>query len=370
LTAFREGMGSCLLAAAAAVVLAPAALSGEIIAEILPRAEVKGGFVRLGDVARITAEPQATAGALAGVLLGRSPERGGLRIIPRDYILERLLNDGIGLDSLQLVGAEAVRVESAAGEKRPAAPAPSGWTSGAKDCLWGGRGQLESLSDTEREGIERGIARLAARESGFQEDAIEVSLKSVMLAAAAPAAGTLRASTLTGGRSLGSVKVALVGSFGGVEEPAGTASAEVTAKVRALGVSRPVASGEVLSEGDLAWVTVSVRGGREGCVTDPQLVLGRETTKALGALEPLDAGSLRKQGLVKRGEMVTVVASAGGIRVTDTAVAAGDGSAGDVVQVTNSRSGGAFSAQVVGPRLVRLLDVEEAMAASFGGKSK
>jgi flagella basal body P-ring formation protein FlgA len=75
-------------------------------------------------------------------------------------------------------------------------------------------------------------------------------------------------------------------------------------------------------------------------------VLGTETTRAIGVGMVLDRDAIRSPLLVRRSEVITVTAVAGGIRVTTNARAAADGSLGDLIPVESLHDRAKYFARV------------------------
>jgi flagella basal body P-ring formation protein FlgA len=79
-------------------------------------------------------------------------------------------------------------------------------------------------------------------------------------------------------------------------------------------------------------------------------VLGREATRQLDAGQPVDARSLRQPVMVRRNEVVAVLAKGAGVKVRTSAKALEDGSLGDLINVetVEQKIKQRFTARVVG----------------------
>jgi flagella basal body P-ring formation protein FlgA len=93
---------------------------------------------------------------------------------------------------------------------------------------------------------------------------------------------------------------------------------------------RPLRRGELVGESDVTLAEASRAGTALRRVED---AVGRELIRAIEAGQPIDEKSVRPPVLVKRGEIVTVMAYAAGVRVRTTAVARDEGSLGDLIAV-------------------------------------
>ncbi len=64
---------------------------------------------------------------------------------------------------------------------------------------------------------------------------------------------------------------------------------------------------------------------------------------------------IQEETLIKRGDLVTMVAKHGGIVVTGTGKARGEGSLGDVIVVENPDSKKRFEGEIIGERMVEVV---------------
>lgn len=113
---------------------------------------------------------------------------------------------------------------------------------------------------------------------------------------------------------------------------------------------RNIASGEILRAVDVELQAVEPLPASVAPLTNPDSVVGKEALRSIAAGQPLDARALRKPILVRRGELVVVVARAAGVRVRTTAKALSEGAHGDVVQLEADGSRQTYSAVVTGLR--------------------
>ena len=93
----------------------------------------------------------------------------------------------------------------------------------------------------------------------------------------------------------------------------------------------------------------------EGVYRSIEDAVGKETTRRIGAEQPLTSKNTIGRKLVRRGETVEVVSGGNGIRVRLTAIAKDDGRMGDLVTVEPSDRKQPFDARVVGPGRLAVL---------------
>lgn len=140
----------------------------------------------------------------------------------------------------------------------------------------------------------------------------------------------------------------------GKEAARARVTAQVDLSVRAVVAARPLSRGHVLAEDDVSLSMVPFAQAR-GALTDPAMVLGNAVKNNLNAGEPISERNLTKSLMVRRGDTVTIVAQAGGLKVTASGQARQDGALGDTVSVTNLNSNKNVAGRVIGPNLVEIV---------------
>lgn len=112
---------------------------------------------------------------------------------------------------------------------------------------------------------------------------------------------------------------------------------------------QPIANGTIIRATDVE-IQESDRPVANGSVAvSTDAVIGQESTKNYSVGQFIDLRSLRKPILVRRGDSVSVIAKAAGVRVRTTARAMADGALGDLIPV-ESQDREKFSVVVSGPR--------------------
>lgn len=112
---------------------------------------------------------------------------------------------------------------------------------------------------------------------------------------------------------------------------------------------RTLTRGHVLRESDFTLQVVHVPSPKL-VVAELNALVGREVRRPLVAGQPVPRRSIEEERLVKRGEVVKVVVSAGGFRIEMEGRALEPGSEGELVRVVNAQSNQIVAARVVGPR--------------------
>jgi flagella basal body P-ring formation protein FlgA len=131
-----------------------------------------------------------------------------------------------------------------------------------------------------------------------------------------------------------------------------TATIEVLAEVvitkKPLGRHKPITEDDIMVlEMDLAKVPADV-------ITDPEVVLGKRTRRAIGSKTVLRANLVEFPPLVKRGDMVVIVAETNGLKVTALGQVKKKGARGDRIPVVNFESKKVLYARVMDANTVKI----------------
>ena len=90
-------------------------------------------------------------------------------------------------------------------------------------------------------------------------------------------------------------------------------------------------------------------------LSDPDAIIGKTAKRALQPNTALRAADVMDTPAVRRGEPVTLMFEAGGIRLSVRGRALGDGVAGAMIKVLNPQSNKTLDAIVEGPGAARVL---------------
>lgn len=131
-------------------------------------------------------------------------------------------------------------------------------------------------------------------------------------------------------------------------------TAQVELSVPAVVAARPLARGQVLGEDDVS-LSLAPYSQAKGALTDVAAVVGATLKANLAAGDAIHDRNLAKSVMVRRGDMVTIVAQEGGLKVTASGQARQDGALGDTVSVTNLGSKKNVSGRVIGPNMVEIV---------------
>jgi flagella basal body P-ring formation protein FlgA len=123
------------------------------------------------------------------------------------------------------------------------------------------------------------------------------------------------------------------------------AQAKVYRSVAVAG--RNLQRGDVVSAADLSSTVKDVGDFRIGFALTPEAIIGKEVKFAINKGEAFRNSALDAPLVIKRGDVVSMESSSGGISVTISATAISDGRIGQQIRVKNNQSARIINAKVV-----------------------
>ena len=298
---------------------------------------VAGAVVTLGDVADIASTDARQAATLAAIELFPAPAGSEEKTVRVREIQDLLLLRGVNLAEHQVSGASEVVVQAAAVRPHVAA--------------------LRSMSAAEVQRAKRrlceAIAKYLNEHSASQQDwAVEFELTE---ANARLFADSVTPIQVAGGAApwTGLQRFELASA-----SPRATARATIDATTRVIApvvvALHAMARGDVIHEGDVALQRIAAADKLPCAMHAPEQAIGHELVRAVGAGMAVTTDALRQPLAVHRGEVVTVLARAGGIRIRTNARAREEGSVGELVAVESLLNRSAYYARVSGTREVEV----------------
>jgi flagella basal body P-ring formation protein FlgA len=125
-----------------------------------------------------------------------------------------------------------------------------------------------------------------------------------------------------------------------------------------------IASGQVISRGDIEWLQVPANRYGAGYIDRIEELVGQTPRRALAAGMPIRNADIGKPEAISKNGLVTMVAQAPGLTITTTGRAMENGSIGDVVQVMNLQSKRTVQATVTGINLVQVITAPSIIASN------
>lgn len=299
--------------------------AAEPLAVVSLRADstVRGPEIRLGDVADIQGVDSALTERLRGIEIGRAPLPGLTRTLDFPYLKARLRFQQIDPSTLMWDVPPRLSVTTA-----------SQRVTGA-DLLAAARAYIQI-------GRNGDVTRLSIQPTTHPPDLLLPAGALELRARGRPSADLAGLVTVT-------VEAWVDGAL--------TRSVNVPVRVGQLFevvvAARPVARHALLGAEDVRTERREVVP-RQDPIRDLGAIIGRRAIRGISSGEPMLAGMVELPPLVRRGEIVLVIAEGQGLRATALGEAREEGKAGEVVRVRNLSSGREVYGQVEGERTVRV----------------
>jgi flagella basal body P-ring formation protein FlgA len=115
-------------------------------------------------------------------------------------------------------------------------------------------------------------------------------------------------------------------------------TAEIEVSQEVVVSNRPLKRNDVIAKEDVRLEKMNIGELSPNVITDPREVIGKRTKRVVEPGTPLRLNSLEMPPLVKRGDLVTIVAESEVLKITTQGVVTESGCKGDMVRVVNTSS--------------------------------
>jgi len=268
-------------------------------------AQVHSDMIVLGEISEIEGEDAILMEKLKSITLGKAPSPGELRSISAEYLESRVRQNGIDADTVALHLPDKIEVAR----------------------------KTVIISPKEVEEIVRSFI-LKKRNPNLT--AVKISpADSISLSAGEITYEVIprRNEDYLGGTTLG-----LVFMVDGRAEKKIWVSAEIDVSQKVVVCNKTLQRNHVITQDDIRLDTLSLKEFPEDVVTDPLEAIGKRTQRTIDINSPLRFKCLGVMPLVKRGDLVTIVAESDVVKITTQGVAIENGGKGEMVKVVNTGS--------------------------------
>ncbi|WP_319409774.1 flagellar basal body P-ring formation chaperone FlgA [uncultured Desulfosarcina sp.] len=316
-------LGVCLIFMVAVCLLSPPAFSSDGTCLALNAAVlVEQDSVRLSDIATLTGTSNGRLETLGAIVVARAPQPGQTRFVSIDYIRIRLKQAGIDTTSILFKGPQDVRIT------RQAATLP-----------------------TQR--IQRAVEMAIRSRMPWKNEDVTISDINLDETLQLPV-GKLTYQILPSRNEdyLGQTILALHLFVDGEPVRKVWVNATISVMADVVTVVRPLGKYAVIELADLSLERRDLSGLSSDTVSRIEDVLGNRTTRMIYPQTVLQANMVASPPLVRRGDIVKIVANTGPMIITATGVVKQQGCKGEMVRVMNTDSNRIITARVTGPGAV------------------
>jgi flagella basal body P-ring formation protein FlgA len=307
-----------------------AGITAELLANALTtirvreRVEIDGDEVLLGQIAEIQgSDPQLTR-HLENILIGKAPLPGKSRQYDEGLLKMRLRQYHIDLSAVILEAPELVEV--------------------SRSCIKIPKQKIEEMvSGFLLQNIPRENKNMRIKEIRVPEEVVlakgQVSYKV----------------SVADNQSLrGKCSIAVEFSVNGSDQKKIWAIATIEVLGPVVVTRKPLGRYQPIDEDDIELKTMDLSDLPDDVITDPEAILGKRTTRAIGAQVPLRADTVELPPLVKRGDLVVIIAESSGLKITTRGQVKKKGRLGEQIPVINLDSKKVLYARVIDANTVKV----------------
>lgn len=279
--------------------------AGKIRISVSPDSLVDGDSVYLGKIADIAADDPQLVDRLRRIFLGRSPQPGNVREYGAAELTRRLRQNGFDPADLVLQIPSRVVVK--------------------RSLITIGREKMKTLvSDYLTKNV--------------LKDLPDARIKEIQVAADIELPGGRITYSVVPSRnaaSIGKIPFSINFDVNGKFFKRAAATATVEAFSDVVVTRKPLGRYKPITENDIEVRRMDLAHLPSDVITDPEAVLGKRTKRAIGAQTALRSKLVEFPPLVKRGDVVVIVAESAGLKVTTLGQVKKKGRVGERIPVVN-----------------------------------
>jgi flagella basal body P-ring formation protein FlgA len=295
-----------------------------IIIQLRSAATVDGEGILLDDLSEIQAEKDALVAKLSKIKIANAPLAGQSRWVHPEEIKQRLKQFGLEAHDYTLCDAAPVKVS-----RRAAVVAASKINDAVKAFIW--------------------------RRAPWHHDQLKIKRLTYHEELTIPA-GKVRFEVSAPKHTdwLGPIPFSVQVTVDGQAVTRVTAPATIEVWSNVVMAAKPLGKYQPIDADDIKVIKVNLSRMPSNAVLDPAQVLGRRANRSIAANSVLRSDQVEMPPVVKRGDVVQMIAESSILRVEAKGVARENGAVGDRIQVMNLRSKKIIYAQVLDGQTVEV----------------
>lgn len=300
----------------------PSVLAGTVV-KAPERAKVSSKLISLGEIADIKGEDSQLVEALKSIVLGRAPQPGETREISTHYIGVKIRQNDIDPSTLTLDLPEKIEV-------------------------------LREAIDISPKEIEKIVKQFIHKKMPW--DSKQVTIKISPAKGIVLAVGEITYEVVPRKREdyLGVTSLSVIFMVNGRVERKLWVTAHIDVSKEVVVSNHLLRRHYTITEGDIRLEKMNLAELSANVVTDPLEVIGKRTKRAIDSNLPLKLNFLEVPPLVRRGDLVTIVAESDTLKITTQGIVSENGCKGEMVRVINTNSRKDVYARVVDSRTVAI----------------
>ena len=319
-------LSACLMVLVAMCLCAPAVFSanGGISLTLKAAVRVEREMVRLSDVATLTGTSPSQVKTLGQTVVARAPQPGQTRFVGIDYLRIRLKKAGIDTTAIVIKGPKDVRIT------RQAATLP-----------------------TQR--IQRAVEMAIRSRMPWKNEAVTIGKIALDETIRLPTGKlSYRIEPARNEDYLGRTILALHLFVDGEAVRKIWVNTTISVMADVVTVIRPLAKHAYIEAADLSVERRNLADLSSDTVSRIEDAIGNRTTRMIYPQTVLQSSMFSSPPLVRRGDIVKIVANSGPMTITATGRVKQQGCKGEMVRVVNTASNRIITARVTGPGVVEV----------------
>lgn len=291
---------------------------------VFERSEIKYDRIRLGEIAEIKGEDPALLKKLRDIVIGKAPLPGKSRRIDKDYIRIRLKQNGIDLSQIRLQVPIKAEVS---------------------------RGFIEISKEKIKKIVLGSVYGLIP----WEKDQIQIKKICVSNSALLPKGNiTYKVVAPRNADFLGNVPLSVLFKVNRRLKKKIWVTVNIEVLTELVVTKRPLRRYQVITEDDIHLKKMDLSKVKSHAVTTYEEVLGKRTKRAIKTGEILRTDHIELPPLVKRGDVVSIIAESDGLKITALGEVRKKGCRGERIKVLNLDSKKCVYAHVLDSNTVRV----------------
>ena len=298
--------------------------AGITIIEILEKAEIQEDKIRLGEIAEIKGEDPELIQKLRAIVIGKAPLPAKSRQIDEDYIKIRLKQNGIDLSQIKLQGHKNIEV-------------------------------TRSFIEIPKEKIGKVVLDFIYEKIPWERNKVRVKNIRVSHNVILPK-GKISYKVIPPKHTdfLGTIALPVLFKADGSFQKKVWATADIEVLTEVVVTRRPLGRYQLITEEDIHLQEKDLANLPSNIIINCEEVLGKRTRRVINANVVLMAELIELPPLVKRGDVVMIIAKSDGLRISAIGAVKEKGHRGERIRVVNLDSKREIYARVLDSNTVKV----------------
>jgi len=288
------------------------------------RAEVKPDVIRLGKIARVKGGDPELIEKMRSVVIGKSPLPGESSRLNEDYVKIRLKQNGIDLSQVRLEAPEKIKITRA-------------------------------FTEISRKEIEQIVLEFIYKKIPWDRSKVKIEDIQVNEGVILPR-GDIKYEVFLPQNTdlLGTVPISILFEGTGGFHKRIWATATISVFTEVVVTKKPLRRSQIIKEEDVELQKQDLAGLPSNVISSCEKVLGKRTKRAIHSNAALRTDLVELPPLVKRGDVVFVIAESEGLKITTLGEVQESGHCGERVRVMNLDSKKSIYARVLDSNAVKV----------------